>query len=262
MQSQLASASPPQRGRKSKSRQSKSLAAFCMFAKYSLSKKPILLSSRRVSTTRNWERFARALRPSTTPTETRSRCLRGEVVSGTTRQASEPNPRKMTHGRTNHLPRPSCSVPTFTPRRHHHTSRTVYRRDFSASVFFLMSFQASQFFSIARRTVYREFSYFSFCSRRCRNCAPWHNLPPMNRKVKHYDPGMPPTGHQVSPERLEAFRRIYEEVYEEEISTAEASAMTHQLLALYRLLSLPWPSELSQRPLLPPTPVRSAAEES
>jgi len=90
----------------------------------------------------------------------------------------------------------------------------------------------------------------------------WHILPPMTPRPHSYDYGMPPTGHEVSPERLEAFRRIYEEVYGEEITTAEASAMTHQLLTLYRLLSLPGPSELSQRPLLPSPPVQSVPEES
>jgi hypothetical protein len=48
---------------------------------------------------------------------------------------------------------------------------------------------------------------------------------------------MPPTGHDVSPEHLEEFRRIYKETCGEEISVGEASAMTHRLLALYKLLS-------------------------
>jgi hypothetical protein len=56
---------------------------------------------------------------------------------------------------------------------------------------------------------------------------------------------MPPTGHKVSPERLEEFRRIYKEAYGEEISAEEVTAMTHQLLALYRLLSRPLPASAS-----------------
>jgi hypothetical protein len=63
----------------------------------------------------------------------------------------------------------------------------------------------------------------------------------MNDSRLPYDRGMPPTGHHVSLERLEEFRRIYKEVYGEEITSAEASAMTHPLLALYRLLSQPLP---------------------
>lgn len=42
------------------------------------------------------------------------------------------------------------------------------------------------------------------------------------------------TGHQVAPERLEEFRRIYKEVSGEEITIAEASEMTHRLPTLYR----------------------------
>jgi len=54
-----------------------------------------------------------------------------------------------------------------------------------------------------------------------------------------YDRDMPPTGHRVSPERLEEFRRIYKEVSGEEITSAEASAMIHPLLAVYKLLAQP-----------------------
>jgi hypothetical protein len=56
---------------------------------------------------------------------------------------------------------------------------------------------------------------------------------------KYIPSGMPPSGHQVSPERLEEFRRIYKEVSGEEITAGEASEMTHRLLALYKLLSQP-----------------------
>jgi aldehyde:ferredoxin oxidoreductase len=52
---------------------------------------------------------------------------------------------------------------------------------------------------------------------------------------------MPPTGHQVSPERLEEFRRIYKNVYGEELTQEEAVEMTHRLLALHRLLMRPLP---------------------
>jgi hypothetical protein len=62
---------------------------------------------------------------------------------------------------------------------------------------------------------------------------------------------MKPTGHKVSPERLEEFRRIYKETYGEEITTAEATEMTHRLLALYKILMRPLPSERAQHSLAP-----------
>lgn len=37
---------------------------------------------------------------------------------------------------------------------------------------------------------------------------------------------MPPTGHKVSPERLEEFRRIYNEASGEEITAEEALEMS------------------------------------
>jgi len=52
---------------------------------------------------------------------------------------------------------------------------------------------------------------------------------------------MPPSGNKVSDERLEEFRRIYRNVYGEEITMAEAAEMAHRLLALYRLLMRPLP---------------------
>jgi hypothetical protein len=60
-----------------------------------------------------------------------------------------------------------------------------------------------------------------------------------------YDPVMPPTGHKVSGECLEEFRRIYKEAHGEEITTSEAAEMAHRLLALYRLLMRPLPGETS-----------------
>jgi hypothetical protein len=59
---------------------------------------------------------------------------------------------------------------------------------------------------------------------------------------------MPPTGHRVTPERLDEFRRIYIEAYGEEITTGEAVAMTSRLLALYDLLSRPLPGTPAQHP--------------
>lgn len=53
---------------------------------------------------------------------------------------------------------------------------------------------------------------------------------------------MPPTGHKVSPKRLEEFRRIYKEASGEEITAEEALEMTHRLIALYKLLLLTRPS--------------------
>jgi hypothetical protein len=72
---------------------------------------------------------------------------------------------------------------------------------------------------------------------------------------------MPPTGHQVSPERLEEFRRVYKEAYGQEISEGEASAMTHQLLALYKLLSQPLPGEAEKSSSSSPPPAQNAPEE-
>jgi hypothetical protein len=84
-----------------------------------------------------------------------------------------------------------------------------------------------------------------------RTLPPWQNPESRTDLGRKYIPsGMPPTGHQVSPERLEEFRRIYKEVYGEEITSAEASAMTHRLLALYRLLSRPLPGDTSSSLLL------------
>jgi hypothetical protein len=72
---------------------------------------------------------------------------------------------------------------------------------------------------------------------------PRQNPESMTDSRRKYIPRcMPPTGHQVSPERLEEFRRIYKEVYGEEISVGEASAMTHRLFALYKLLLQPLPN--------------------
>lgn len=74
---------------------------------------------------------------------------------------------------------------------------------------------------------------------------------------------MPPTGHKVSPERLEEFRRIYNEASGEEITAEEALEMTHRLIALYKLLLLtrPLPDEI-EKPPSPPPPAHSAAEEA
>lgn len=72
---------------------------------------------------------------------------------------------------------------------------------------------------------------------------------------------MPPTGHQVLPERLEEFRRIYKETCGEEISVGEASAMTHRLLALYKLVSQPLPGEMEQPSPSAPPPAQSVPGE-
>lgn len=88
-----------------------------------------------------------------------------------------------------------------------------------------------------------------------------HNPKSINRKWPRYDTGMQPTGHQVSPERLEELRRIYKEASGEEITTADASDMSHRLLTLYKLLSRPSPGEIEKTPPSPPPPAQSAAEE-
>ena len=46
---------------------------------------------------------------------------------------------------------------------------------------------------------------------------------------------------RVSEERLQEFIRIYHEVYGEELTSVEATEMTHRLLALYELLLRPIP---------------------
>lgn len=53
---------------------------------------------------------------------------------------------------------------------------------------------------------------------------------------------------QISNERIEAFRVAYKEGYGEEISTADARAMAHRLLALYRLIMRPLPDESDPLP--------------
>lgn len=47
----------------------------------------------------------------------------------------------------------------------------------------------------------------------------------------------------ISNERVEKLRRIYKEVYGEEISIVDARAMAVRLLVLYRLLMQPLPGE-------------------
>lgn len=121
-----------------------SLAVFRNARKADLLKNPIFLVNRRVSITRICERLARASRPSTNPIDTLSLCSRLDVVSGTAKQAPGPNSRKMTQGRVYHSSLPSCSVPMFSPSRHHQISRTVYRRDSSAFVFFFTLFHWSK----------------------------------------------------------------------------------------------------------------------
>lgn len=59
---------------------------------------------------------------------------------------------------------------------------------------------------------------------------------------------MRPTGHIVSPERLEEFRRIYKETYSEDIIAEEAAEMTSRVLALYDILSRPMPAEHPRAP--------------
>jgi hypothetical protein len=74
---------------------------------------------------------------------------------------------------------------------------------------------------------------------------------------------MLPIGYQVSPERLEEFRRIYKEVSGEDITAGEALEMTHRLLALYKLLLLtrPLPDEHEKSSPSQQPPAQNAAEE-
>ena len=71
---------------------------------------------------------------------------------------------------------------------------------------------------------------------------------------------MPPSGHQVSDERLEKLRGIYRKVYGEEITMADARAMAHRLLALYDLLRRPLPGDTSVPSLSQEPPARTAPE--
>lgn len=80
----------------------------------------------------------------------------------------------------------------------------------------------------------------------------------MNAKPLAYDLGMPPTGHKVSNDRLDKFRRVYKETYGEDITKAEAVEMTHGLLALYTLVLRPLPDEPSRRP--PSSPLAQSAD--
>jgi hypothetical protein len=139
-----------------------SLAAFRNSRKTSFSRNPTFSSKRRVSMTRICERLARASNPSTKPMGTRNGCSRSDVVSGITKQASGPNPLIITHGRTYHSPFPSCSVPIFTPSRHHHISRTVYKRGRSSCVCFFILFHPSKSFSIIFYSVHFQTLYTTY----------------------------------------------------------------------------------------------------
>jgi hypothetical protein len=80
--------------------------------------------------------------------------------------------------------------------------------------------------------------------------------------LAQYDPGMLPTGHKVSHERLEEFRRIYKEAYGGELTKAEASEMAHRLLLIYSLLMRPLPGETSTHVLSQQPPAQTAPEAS
>src|SRR5689334_3668618 len=74
------------------------------------------------------------------------------------------------------------------------------------------------------------------CGLTCVLLPVWQNSTPTNPIRCPYDSVMPPSGHQVSDERLEDFRRIYKRVYGQELTLVEAREMTRRLLALYDLL--------------------------
>lgn len=84
----------------------------------------------------------------------------------------------------------------------------------------------------------------------------------MDRKRIPYDPGMPPSGHKVSDERLEEFHRIYKETYGEELTPQEATEMAHRLLALYERLLRPLPGERASHPQAPEPPAQISPEAS
>ncbi len=70
-----------------------------------------------------------------------------------------------------------------------------------------------------------------------------------------------PASVPISDERIEEFQRIYKKVYGEEITIAEARAMAHRLIALYRLLMQPLPGESVSSPA-PESSAQSAPEVS
>jgi hypothetical protein len=84
----------------------------------------------------------------------------------------------------------------------------------------------------------------------------------MNHQLQSHHDGMTPSGHKVSDERLEEFRRIYKEAYGEEITLPDAIEMTHRLLALYQLLLRPLPGETSPPPPSQQPPAQTAPEAS
>jgi hypothetical protein len=67
---------------------------------------------------------------------------------------------------------------------------------------------------------------------------------------------------RISDDRIEDFRRIYKEAYGEEIAVADARAMAHRLLALYRLLMQPLPGEKTQPSASQERPDQTTPEES
>lgn len=77
-----------------------------------------------------------------------------------------------------------------------------------------------------------------------------------------YNFAMPPSGHKVSDERLEEFRRIYKETYGEDLMPQEATEMAHRLLALYELLLRPLPGERASHPPAPEPPAQTSPEAS
>lgn len=79
----------------------------------------------------------------------RNGCFLPEVLSGTTKHESVPNPRRIRHGRPNNLSLPSISVPTFIPHLHHQISRIVYECGLSLFVSFFTVFQRSKSLSIS-----------------------------------------------------------------------------------------------------------------
>jgi hypothetical protein len=69
-------------------------------------------------------------------------------------------------------------------------------------------------------------------------------------------------GHKISPERLEEFRRLYNEAYGEEITQEEAVEMTHRLLTIYKLVFQPLPEAGGPHPASPSLPARRPSEYS
>lgn len=59
----------------------------------------------------------------------------------------------------------------------------------------------------------------------------------MSFKPPAHHASAPSVGHQIPPEALKEFRRIYKGEFGEEITLTEATEVAYRVLALYRLIA-------------------------